>query len=69
MTFNELNDSFRVSQIDGCMNGFLIWLKDVVNRTNLTKEAPVLLNLDGLCSHKNLKVIEFAISHHVHMLS
>jgi hypothetical protein len=49
--------------------GFLKWLKEFVRRVNPTATDPVLLIVDSHASHKNLDVILFARSHHVHMLS
>lgn len=48
---------------------FLKWLELFVERTRPTKEEPVLLILDGHSSHKDLNVILFAKTHHVHMIS
>ena len=49
--------------------GFLKWMKRFVNKVNLCEDRPVLLIVDGHCSHKDIEVISFAKRHHVHMLS
>ena len=64
-------ESIGVPQVNGWMNSeiFLIWIKDFVQRTSPTKESPILLILDGHCSHKDLAVIDYASKHNVHLLS
>lgn len=48
---------------------FLKWMQHFVSFTKPTKEDPVLLLIDGHGTHKELDVILFARTHHVHMLS
>lgn len=49
--------------------GFLKWMQSFVERVNPCEKSPVLLILDGHASHKDLDVILYAKSHHIHMLS
>ena len=65
------DESQGVAQPNGWMNGdiFETWLKHFVKHVRPSKDSPVLLILDGHCSHKELKVILYARKHHVHMLS
>ncbi|XP_067216924.1 uncharacterized protein [Linepithema humile] len=63
--------SVAVAQSNGWMNGelFVKWLQHFVKFSKPTAQKPVLLILDGHCSHKELAVINFAKENHVHMLS
>lgn len=45
---------------------FLQWLQDFKQHAQSTDKNPVL---DGHASHKELTVIEYALKHHIHMLS
>ena len=49
--------------------GFLKWMHSFAEKVNPSKNNPVLLIVDGHATHKNLNVILFAMSHHIHMLS
>ena len=64
-------ESIGVAQPNGWMNGniFLTWLKHFEKHVHPTEQSPVLLVLDGHCSHKELEVIRYARAHHIHMLS
>lgn len=65
------DESFGVAQANGWMNAeiFLTWLKHFAKHAHPTEQSPVLLVLDGHCSHKELEVILYARSQHIHMLS
>lgn len=59
------------AQDSGWMNGeiFLKWMQEFVKFSRPSEQKPVLLIVDGHCSHKDLQVINFARKNHVHMLS
>lgn len=59
------------AQDSGWMNGdiFFKWIQEFVKFTRPSEEEPVLLIVDGHCSHKDLQVINFARKNHIHMLS
>jgi hypothetical protein len=48
---------------------FLKWMKHFARFSRPTIQAPVLLVLDGHCSHKDLQVVNFARENYIHMLS
>lgn len=71
LMINAPAESDVVAQPKGWMNSnfFLQYLRIFVKHTQPTKENPVLLLLDGHCSHKTLAVINFCRDHHIHLLS
>jgi hypothetical protein len=71
LMINAPIQSVGVAQPKGWMNSdfFLQWLKLFVIHSHPTKENPVLLLLDGHCSHKTLAVINFCRDNNVHLIS
>ncbi|CAK1588229.1 unnamed protein product [Parnassius mnemosyne] len=68
---NAPAESIGVAQPKGWMNSdfFLQYLRIFVKHTQPTKENPVLLLMDGHCSHKTLAVINFCRENHIHLMS
>lgn len=71
LMIGTLPESIALAQPNGWMNAdfFLKWLHHFVKFSKPSKEKPVLLLLDGHCSHKDLAVISFAKENNVHMIS
>ncbi|KPJ16902.1 hypothetical protein RR48_13758 [Papilio machaon] len=71
LMMNAPAESIGVAQPKGWMNSdfFLQYLRIFVKHTQPTKENPVLLLLDGHCSHKTLAVINFCRENHIHLMS
>lgn len=71
LMMNAPDESIGVAQPKGWMNSdfFLQYLRIFVKHTQPTKENPVLLLLDGHCSHKTLPVINFCRENHIHLMS
>lgn len=63
--------SMFAAQDNGWINGtiFCKWFEEFIKHTHPTKEDPVLLIVDGHCSHKEYKVITTARENNVHILS
>lgn len=70
LMFNAPPDSIGVAQPNGWMNCdfFLQWLHHFVKFSHPSRESPVLIILDGHCSHKTLEVINFCRDKNVHLL-
>lgn len=71
LMINAPAESVGVAQPKGWMNCdfFLYWLQLFVKHSHPTKENPVLLLLDGHCSHKTLAVINFCRDNNIHLIS
>ncbi|XP_026728373.1 uncharacterized protein LOC113494293 [Trichoplusia ni] len=71
LMMNAPGESIGVAQPKGWMNSdfFLQYLRIFMKHTQPTKENPVLLLLDGHCSHKTLAVINFCRENHIHLMS
>lgn len=64
-------ESIGLAQPNGWMNAelFVKWLHHFVKFAKPTVDKPVLLILDGHCSHKELPVIKYGNDSNVHILS
>lgn len=72
LMMNAPAGSVGVAQPNGWMNCdfFLQWLQVLfVKHSHPTKDNPVLLLLDGHCSHKTLAVINFCRDNNIHLIS
>lgn len=71
LMINAPAESVGVAQPKGWMNSdfFLHWLQLFVKHSHPTKENPVLLLLDGHCSHKTLAVINYCRDNNIHLIS
>lgn len=71
LMINSPAESVGVAQPKGWMNSdlFLQWLQLFIKHSHPTKERPVLLLLDGHCSHKTLAVINLCRQNYIHLIS
>ncbi|KOB76398.1 hypothetical protein OBRU01_03861 [Operophtera brumata] len=71
LMINASAESVGVAHPKGRMNSdfFLQWLQLFIKHSRPTKESPVLLLLDGHCSHKTLAVINCCRENYIHLLS
>ncbi|XP_038221604.1 uncharacterized protein LOC119839407 [Zerene cesonia] len=71
LMMNAPAESIGVAQPKGWMNSdfFLQYPTVIVKHTQPTKDNPVLLLVDGHCSHKSLAVIMFCRENHIHLIS
>lgn len=71
LMINAPAESVGVAQPKGWMNSdlFLKWLQFFEKYSHPTEDHPVLLLLDGHCSHKTLAVINFCREHNIHLIS
>lgn len=71
LMINAPAQSEGVAQPKGWMNSdfFLQWLRHFMKFARPSNESPVLILLDGHCSHKSLDVINFCRAHYIHLIS
>uniref|UniRef100_A0A6M2DMK8 Putative mariner-21 hm n=1 Tax=Xenopsylla cheopis TaxID=163159 RepID=A0A6M2DMK8_XENCH len=71
LMMNAPAESIGVGQPKGWMNSdfFLQYLRLFIKHTQPTKEKPILLLLDGHCSHRTLAIINFCRENHIHLMS
>ena len=71
LMINAPAESVGVAQPKGWMTSdfFLRWMHQFVKHSHPSKESPVLLLVDGHCSHKTLAVINFCRENNIHLIS